>query len=392
MNWRFKWPGTQGGCEITRLPINRPTRDPDSIDNSQPVSDAHSCETSRTKGRVLIAAPAFRDYGRIVGRAFELEGWKAHVFEHSDPDMSFLQAAKWTASQRYRLLREADSMSRYNREFQRLICTQNPDICLIINGNLIYKQTIGQIRQVGARSILWCYDSVTRYPRILESISEYDQVHVFEPTDVPILSSLGIEASVLPMAYDSTLYSPAPAKEEKYDLAFVGTVFSYPDRLRFLKRVVSKNHRLRIRIITNTPPLYSPRRSYRLLRPFSPFLRTIEMRSMSHSQINEIYNSSKICLNHHHGQSREGLNPRVFEILGSGAFQLVDQKRQLSDLFEVGKEIVSYHSEEDLQKQIEYFLENSQERIEIARRGEGKVRSMHTYRSRVKRLLRVLNL
>ncbi len=364
----------------------------DPVIHEQLVSKMQNRNQSKQEGGVLIAAPSFRDYGRMIGRAFDLEGWRADVYDYSDPAMSFLQAVKWTYSQEYRLMREADSRSLYNRNIQKLAQKVNPDLCLIINGNQIDKQSIDQIKHNGARLILWCYDSVTHYPRILENASCYDRVFVFEPSDVPILSRLGVESSVLPMAYDPTLYFPISDRHEEYDLSFVGTIFSYPERLRLLKSIQSRNPRIKMRIFTDTPPAYSPKRGYSLLRPFSPFLKTVEMRSISHSRINEIYNSSKICLNFHHEQSIEGLNPRVFEILGSGALQLVDCRRQLSDLFELGKEIVCYESEDDLQRQISYFLENPNERNEIARRGEMIARSMHTYEQRLKNLLRVLNL
>ena len=48
------------------------------------------------------------------------------------------------------------------------------------------------------------------------------------------------------------------------------------------------------------------------------------------------------------------MNPRTFEILGSGGFQLVDYRKQVEELFDIEKEVVCYRNKEDLLAKIEY--------------------------------------
>ena len=104
-------------------------------------------------------------------------------------------------------------------------------------------------------------------------------------------------------------------------------------------------------------------------------------------EVNTVYNSTKICLNIHHRQSKEGVNPRTFEILGAGAFQLIDYKKELEDMFDIGREIVCYKNEADLLDKIEYYLENEDERNKIARRGHEIVKKKHTYKHRAETIL-----
>jgi spore maturation protein CgeB len=360
------------------------------LENAEAVSESR--DSNYRRNRVLIVAPAFRHYGEMIQRAFADLDWDAILYEQQQMQLTTLNGIRWWSSRRFQDRMFHQMMLSDTKAIITTAIKFRPHLVLIVNGDRLQKKELKMLKEMGATLALWCYDSVSHCPCILDSISVLDHVLVFEPSDVPILSDYGIQSSVLPLAYDPTLYFPIPSRDKEYDMSFVGTLFSYPDRLRLLRKVVSTNPRIKIGIFTNTPPVYSPKKGYALLSPFSPFLRTVEMRSITHSQINEIYNSSKMCLNYHHEQSKEGLNPRVFEILGSGAFQLVDHKRQLSDLFDVGKEVTCYDSENDLLEKIRYFLDNPHEGSKIANRGEQRVRSMHTYGSRIKHLLRVVNL
>ena len=110
--------------------------------------------------------------------------------------------------------------------------------------------------------------------------------------------------------------------------------------------------------------------------------------SVAPDDVNEIYNSSKICLNIHHSQSKEGLNPRTFEILGAGGFELVDYKRTLEDFFELEKDIVCYRNEKELFEKVDYYLNDEKERRKIAERGYKKVKKNHTFKHRAEKILK----
>lgn len=96
---------------------------------------------------------------------------------------------------------------------------------------------------------------------------------------------------------------------------------------------------------------------------------------------------SKMCLNIHHYQSKEGVNPRTFEILGAGGFQLIDYKKILEELFDIDKELVCYRGIEELVEKIIYYLDRDEERNIIAKAGHQRVLKEHTIRHRVERIL-----
>ncbi len=111
----------------------------------------------------------------------------------------------------------------------------------------------------------------------------------------------------------------------------------------------------------------------------------------------KIYNYSKININLHSSMwhwdinpDGDFLNPRVYEILGCGGFQLVDRRRYLKDVFEDGKDLVVFDSVEDLRKKIRYYLDNEAERSAIAEHGYNTVRKHHTYEQRVSEMMNII--
>ncbi len=111
----------------------------------------------------------------------------------------------------------------------------------------------------------------------------------------------------------------------------------------------------------------------------------------------KIYNYSKININLHSSMwhwdinpDGDFLNPRVYEILGCGGFQLVDRRRYLKGIFEDGKDLVVFDSVEDLRKKIRYYLDNEAERSAIAEHGYNTVRKHHTYERRVSEIMNII--
>lgn len=83
----------------------------------------------------------------------------------------------------------------------------------------------------------------------------------------------------------------------------------------------------------------------------------------------KVFAKSKIIINCHSdiaGQYKG--NMRVFEALGTGSFMLSD-KGVYPKYLEDGKDFISYEDTNDLLDKVEYYLENEDEREEIAKHG-----------------------
>jgi spore maturation protein CgeB len=82
-----------------------------------------------------------------------------------------------------------------------------------------------------------------------------------------------------------------------------------------------------------------------------------------------------------------GVNARCFEAAGAGAFQMLDWRLGLGQLFDDGTELVSFSNVEDLLRKVEYWLPREAERRCIAQAGMKRAHSEHTYACRLHLLI-----
>ncbi len=103
------------------------------------------------------------------------------------------------------------------------------------------------------------------------------------------------------------------------------------------------------------------------------------------NEFNMFINRCKIFLNIHF---TELLNTetRIFEVLGSGTFCLTERLSR-PEMFEQGKHLVSFENKNDLLEKIRYYLENQEEREQIAQAGMELALARHTYLNRARELL-----
>ncbi|MBN2653640.1 MAG: glycosyltransferase [Nitrospirae bacterium] len=104
----------------------------------------------------------------------------------------------------------------------------------------------------------------------------------------------------------------------------------------------------------------------------------------------KIFNASKINVNLHSSTYHSGVdpygdfvNPRTFELASCGAFQLVDYRSELPELFNIGEEVICFEDVSDIRKKINYYLDNEQEREAAALKSMNRVLKDHTYQHRM---------
>jgi spore maturation protein CgeB len=105
------------------------------------------------------------------------------------------------------------------------------------------------------------------------------------------------------------------------------------------------------------------------------------------------YNATKIVLNIHlwfKSGREDGVNMRLFEAAGCRSFQLSDWKKEIPTLFRVGKEMACYKDGEELRQLIEHYLPNEEERETMARRGQKRAYSEHTYLHRMQQIMEIV--
>lgn len=101
---------------------------------------------------------------------------------------------------------------------------------------------------------------------------------------------------------------------------------------------------------------------------------------------------SKICFNIH-GEVADKCagNIRLFEATGVGSCLVTDWKDNITELFEPGKEIVTYKTVEECIEKVKWLIENPEEREKIAKAGQQRTLKYHSIENRAKKLDEILS-
>lgn len=95
------------------------------------------------------------------------------------------------------------------------------------------------------------------------------------------------------------------------------------------------------------------------------------VRELSAEELVPLYHRCKLGINMH--LSFGPSNIRMYQLPANGVMQLCDCPEGLGEVFEVGKEVIMYHSIEESVELIKYYLDNDEERKEIAAAGFNRV-------------------
>ena len=109
------------------------------------------------------------------------------------------------------------------------------------------------------------------------------------------------------------------------------------------------------------------------------------------TEMPKVFHASKINLNITMRPIETGLSLRVWDILGCGGFLLTNYQAEIPEYFEIGKDLETYESMEELEQKVQYYLTHEEERVEIAIRGYEKVAAHHTYEQRIAEMIRILS-
>jgi hypothetical protein len=124
--------------------------------------------------------------------------------------------------------------------------------------------------------------------------------------------------------------------------------------------------------------------------PWSPIRRSYHGEAWG-LEMYQILRGARIALNRHIAVSAGNANNmRLYEATGVGTMLLTDARDNLAELFEPGREVVTYADEDDLVERIRHYLAHDDERRAIARAGQERTLREHTYAVRMGELVSIL--
>ncbi len=325
--------------------------------------------------KVLLIGPDCFGYNKSIASAFDPEFYKVLTIDYAEQygQINLLNKISYFIS-RERLKATSRLLQDLNKYILNTYHEVNPEIVLIIKGNVLAEETISEMQ--GSKKILWMLDGISFYPQSLKLAELMDTVFLFEKTDSEIVRKINKNCYYLPIGFDSDIYKKLPLKKD-IDLLFIGTL--YPSRIRLLQKIKKEFPGLKMKVYCERFRFYkTPSRYLRSL-----FDKVFINKFVTPHKANILYNRSRICLNMHHEQSIYGINPRFFEIIGSDGYQLVDHKPFFQDYYPEYQSN-TYCSEEELIMKIGWYLKNG-ERTDSKIHEE--VRNYHTYRNRIEFIL-----
>ena len=264
----------------------------------------------------------------------------------------------------------------------------HPDIFISINGNAYYEFVDSEILELlkgfGCQTYLWYMDTIKRFEAIKQNVCAFDGVWSFEPMDVKYIESkYSRKAKYLPIGVAEQIFCKGKEQKQiKYDISFIGN--STDNRLEVLdelaKYCVDNNKNMVVygHYWHNKHwwQEYTARKKFAKKHP--NLIKYVKNSFLHNKEVAELYNMSKICLNIHISVHK-GINPRTFEVLGNGNFELCDYRSDAESMgLYDGENIVFYKDANDCINKLDYYLQNEEERKKIADAGQMFVKQKYT--------------
>ncbi len=250
-----------------------------------------------------------------------------------------------------------------------------PEVLYVFSLGALSPQLISQIRPyikllVGQIAAPFSDESIFRH---------YDLVISSLPNLVSKYTKQGIQTTYSPLAFDDRVLTQLKHQTKKYPVTFIGGFASVHQPATAL-----------IEKVAQTTPVDIWGYGVDSLKFDSP------LRHHYHGQawgleMYRIFAKSNIVINRHSTiAGKYANNMRLYEVTGVGSFLITEARSNLAQLFTPGKEVETYSSAEELSSKIKYYLKHPDKREKIAKAGQKKTLTQHTYKTRVHQLKQII--
>lgn len=339
--------------------------------------------------RVLVVLPLYGGslpVGRYAATALRDLGHTVDVFE---------APAFYSAFSALRMLRvTSDRQEALEHSFLQVISQAirarvevfEPDLVLCLAQAPVSRQLLKTLARDKVTTAMWFVEDYRVFPYWRAVAPLYDFFFVIQKEPFfEKLAAAGARAAYLPLAALPSFHRPlgeeelSVAERRHYGSAVSFMGAGYPNRRRAFRQLSHLDFKIWGSDWNGEVSL-------------APFLQDGGAR-IEPEQAIKIFNASAINLNLHSSVQAKELvpagdfvNPRTFEIACCGAFQLVDRRGLLPELFRED-ELATFTSMPELLDAIPYYLARPDEWRELAMRGRARVLAEHTYQHRMAALV-----
>lgn len=209
-------------------------------------------------------------------------------------------------------------------------------------------------------------------------LQAYDLILTSFPHYIQKFKNLGINSEYFRIGFEHTILDKLSHFETKYDTVFIGG----------FSQAHSKGTEL-LEYLSGKVKMDFWGYGADSLTDNSLIRKNYHGEAWALKMYNILFNS-KIAINRHIDVAENyANNMRLYETTGVGSMLITDYKSNLNELFEIGKEIETYSTNEELAEKINYYLTHEDERKKIASAGQKKTLKDHAYEIRMKELIEI---
>ena len=265
----------------------------------------------------------------------------------------------------------------FNTQAIEMCKSMTPDLVFIQiqTPNIIHESTVKEFKRLGAFVINFTGDVRSPIPQWYYDIGKHIDLTLFSNmTDVLKLREDGLSAEYLEIGYDPEIYKPKGTIIKTPEVVFFGNNYDdrFPlsgyrkDMVNFLKSTYGSNFGLYGNGWSNANG------------------------SFNHSQEIEAraYRGCKIAVNLSHFDYERYNSDRILRIMGSGAMCLTKTYKGIKQDYSIGVNLAAWDNFDELKDNIDFYLENNDERIEVAKKGNDLVKDTFTFDSMIDNLLK----
>jgi len=252
------------------------------------------------------------------------------------------------------------------------------DLVLSCHDFLTYEDVSFLKKIYKAPIVIWFPDSISNFNKHMFLNANYDFLFFKDPyLTWRIKNDFNLNVYYLPECCNPKYHRIVELNENdlrkyKCELCTAGNLYSA--RVLLFSNLTEYD----VKIWGNPPPFWMNTREIKNM---------VQNKFVSNLEKAKAFSAAKIVINNLHPAEIWGVNVRTFEIPACGGFELVSKRKGLNQLFEDGREVISFNSLPDLKEKINYYLNNELERKKIASAGYIKAHNEHTYQKRLELII-----
>lgn len=331
--------------------------------------------------RVLLISPFSSTFYIPLCKAFKFHGFDVYSFDYRN---SFISNPEKITHRLIKILPIYGRLKKYakqvmNRKIIGIAKKVRPTLIFVVKAPNLYPDTLRIFNEICPTVNYYC-ETMDQWDLIKRLAPQYTLFVNLDSYVIEMLKKENIKNGMyVPFSADLCENDNWPSPDKYlYNISFIGTYDKslYSEREHILNEIKD----LGLNLWGSKNWLDTSLRDY-----YKGRVKT--------KDIQNIYKHSKIVVNA--DISRDvlgtGVNLRPFEVTAAGAMLLNrDDRTDIFNLFEDGKEFVSFSGANDIRQKTKYYLEHEEERLKIAQAGFNRAKNDHSYTKRVGEIIKAV--